>query len=841
MHKHLLSALVVSALLGLSASAGAQNDSKAAPWQAISNPVKPDPALEQRVNDLLSKMTVEQKIGQMIQAEIRSVTPSDVRKYALGSVLNGGGSFPNANKQAKPSDWLALADAYHEAAVTVGGTRIPVLWGTDAVHGHNNVFGAVLYPHNIGLGAGNNPGLVQAIGTATASDVVATGIGWVFAPTVAVASDFRWGRTYESYSEDPKIVSSLGTALVNGLQGEVGKPGFLAHGRTLATAKHFIGDGATVGGVDQGDVRIDEAELEAIHGAGYRGTLAAGAQTVMVSFNSWQGKKLHGHEYLINGVLKGKLGFDGIVVSDWNGIGQVSGCSNSNCVQAVLAGIDLFMVPEEWKAFHGNLMGAVQRGQVPMSRIDDAVRRILRVKARAGLLDAPLPSIRNAANPPASVGAVEHRALARRAVRESLVLLKNKAGILPLRRNQNILVVGSGADDISRQSGGWTLTWQGTGNSNADFPGATSIYSGIRAALAGIGQTEFSADGNYARKPDAAIVVIGEEPYAEGQGDRRDLNQALARPSDLALLKKMKSEGIPVITMVLTGRPLWMNPELNQSDAFVVAWLPGSEGAGIADVLFRRADGGIAHDFSGRLPFRWPATPTQATVVRTSAAEKPLFSAGYGLNYKQTDTLSDALPELAATASDATAAEVVLFERGPVPPWKLSLGDKGGWSLPVTGNSTRSAQGAVTVTAFDRKVQEDSRRLVWSGSGTGQVFLHSAAPQDLSALRKAGGALLIDMMIESRPSQPVELRIDCGYPCGAKANLSDVMRRAPLNTWFSLSVDLACFEKAGADLKRVDTGMLLATAGKFSLAITGARISPNRADKAVIRCDGARE
>lgn len=841
MHKRLLSALVVSALLGLPAGGSAQNESKAAPWQAITNPVKPDPALEQRVNDLLSKMTVEQKIGQMIQAEIRSATPSEVRKYALGSVLNGGGSFPNAKKQAKPSDWLALADAYHDAAVTVGGTRIPVLWGTDAVHGHNNVFGAVLYPHNIGLGAGNNPGLVEAIGKATASDVAATGIGWVFAPTVAVASDFRWGRTYESYSEDPKIVSSLGAALVNGLQGQAGKPGFLAHGRTLATAKHFIGDGATVGGVDQGDVRIDEAELEAIHGAGYRGTLAAGAQTVMVSFNSWQGRKLHGHDYLINGVLKGKLGFDGIVVSDWNGIGQVSGCSNANCVQAVLAGIDLFMVPEEWKAFHGNLLGAVQRGQVPMSRIDDAVRRILRVKARAGLLDAPLPSVRNAAKPLASVGAAEHRDLARRAVRESLVLLKNKAGILPLRRNQNILVAGSGADDISRQSGGWTLTWQGTGNSNADFPGATSIYSGIRAALDGIGQTEFSADGNYARKPDAAIVVIGEEPYAEGQGDRRDLNQAQARPSDLALLKKMKSAGIPVITVVLTGRPLWMNPELNQSDAFVVAWLPGSEGAGIADVLFRRADGGIAHDFSGRLPFRWPAAPAQAAVVRSAAAEQPLFAAGYGLNYKQTDTISEALPELEATATRAAAAEVVLFERGPVPPWKLSLGDKGGWSLPVTGNSTRSANGAVTVTAFDRKVQEDSRRVVWNGSGTGQVFLHSAAPQDLSGLRKAGGALIIDMMLESRPTQPVELRIDCGYPCGAKANLSDVMQRAPLNTWFSLSIDLACFEKAGADLTRADTGMLLATAGKLTLAITGVRMSPNRADKAVIRCDGARE
>ena len=542
------------------------------------------------------------------------------------------------------------------------------------------------------------------------------------------------------------------------------------NGFFIQITKHFIGDGATADGVDQGDARIGEAELAAVHGAGYRGTLGAGAQTVMVSFNSWQGKKLHGHEYLLNQVLKGRLGFDGIVVSDWNGIGQVSGCSNADCVPAVLAGIDLFMVPEEWKAFHGNLLSAVKRGQVPAARIDDAVRRILRVKLRAGLLDAPRPSQRLALHPAKPVGVAEHRALARRAVRESLVLLKNNKGLLPLKTDMHVLVAGDGADDIARQSGGWTLTWQGTGNSNADFPGATSVYKGIADALQGRGSVERSLDGNFKTKPDAAIVVIGEEPYAEGQGDRRDLNQARARPADLALLKKLKAQGIPVVTVLLSGRPLWTNPELNQSDAFVAAWLPGSEGAGIADVLFRKVDGGIAYDFTGRLPFRWPA-----------------------------------------------------------------------WSLPVTGNTTTSANGAVTVSSFDRKVQEDSRRVVWNGSGVGQVFLNSTSPQDLTALRKAGGALVIDMLLESRPTQPVELRIDCGYPCGAKGNLSDVFKRAPLNTWFSLSMDLYCFEKAGADLKRVDTGMLIATSGKLSLGITGVRMVPGMAGKAVIRCEAPRE
>jgi len=841
MNKRLTVAACLAALMAAPIYGTPQDTGKTANWERIPNPVPADPALEKRIDGILAAMTLEQKVGQMIQAEIRNATPADVRKYALGSVLNGGGSFPQTNKQAKPGDWLALADAYHDAAVDVGGTRIPVLWGTDAVHGHNNVFGATLFPHNLGLGAANDPALVEAIGVATAEEVAATGIGWVFAPTVAVASDFRWGRTYESYSENPDIVKSLGTALVNGLQGRAGSADFLRHNRVIATTKHFIGDGATADGVDQGDARISEAELAAVHGAGYRGTLGAGAQTVMVSFNSWQGKKLHGDEYLLNQVLKGRLGFDGIVVSDWNGIGQVSGCSNADCVPAVLAGIDLFMVPEEWKAFHGNLLAAVKRGQVPVARIDDAVRRILRVKLRAGLLDAPRPSQRLAVHPAKPVGAAEHRALARRAVRESLVLLKNNKGLLPLKTDMHVLVAGDGADDIARQSGGWTLTWQGTGNSNADFPGATSIYKGIADALQGRGGVERSLDGSYKTKPDAAIVVIGEEPYAEGQGDRRDLNQARARPADLALLKKLKAQGIPVVTVLLSGRPLWTNPELNQSDAFVAAWLPGSEGAGIADVLFRKADGGIAYDFTGRLPFRWPAEPQQARVIRDASAPKPLFTTGYGLSYAKPSTLADDLPEFGAAEAVTAASEIILFERGPVAPWKLSLGDKGGWSLPVTGSTTTSANGAVTISSFDRKVQEDSRRVVWNGSGIGQVFLNSTSPQDLTALRKAGGALVIDMLLESRPTQPVELRIDCGYPCGAKGNLSDVFKRAPLNTWFSLSMDLYCFEKAGADLKRVDTGMLIATSGKLSLGITGVRMVPGMADKAVIRCEAPRE
>jgi beta-glucosidase len=809
-----------------------------ADWQAIPNPVPANPQVEQRIEQILSEMSLEQKIGQMIQPEIRSVTPTEVRKYALGSVLNGGGSFPQGNKHAAVGDWALLAKAYFEASSPVGTSKtlIPVLWGTDAVHGHSNVYGATLFPHNIALGASHNAELVEAIGAATAQEVAATGIDWVFAPTVAVASDFRWGRTYESFSEDPTLVQKLGASLVRGLQGQAAHTEFLGPSHVLSTAKHFIGDGGTSNGMDQGDTRISEQELAAVHGAGYRGALGAGAQTVMVSFSSWQGLKLHGHRYLLTDVLKGKLGFDGFVVSDWNGIGQVSGCSNASCVPAVLAGIDMFMVPEEWKAFYTNLLASVTRGEVPIDRINDAVRRILRVKARMGLLDQAVAMQRHS-NTVAStvVGQSSHRELARRAVRESLVLLKNKGGILPLKRNMHVLVAGPAADDIGRQSGGWTLTWQGTGNNNADFPGATSIYAGIAESVKGYGSVELSPSGKHSKRPDVAIVVIGEEPYAEGQGDRSDLNLSSARPAELELLKRLKAEGIPVVTVLLTGRPLWTNPELNSSDAFMVAWLPGSEGAGIADVLFRAPDGSISHEVLGRLPFRWPAEPNHTQVVRNSTAPAPLFNLGYGLSYKSKDMLSDNLPVPFASASN-TLADMKLFERGPVSPWRLSVGDKAGWVLPVTGSKTRSANWVITLTSFDRAVQEDSRRAEWNGTGIGQVFLHTTPAIDLSKMRAAGSALVVDMRLEARPTNPVELRMDCGYPCGAKGDISAILKQVPLNTWFSLSMDLACFENAGADLKRIDTGMLIATGGKLSLSFTGVRIVPGAAAKSVIRC-----
>jgi beta-glucosidase len=643
-------------------------------WPVAINAVPRDPRIEARIADLLSKLTLEQKVAQMVQADIRYVTPDDVKTYRLGSILNGGGAFPANDKHADISDWVALADRFYDASMDTSGDvpAIPVIWGTDAVHGHNNVIGATIFPHNIGLGAAHDPDLVQRIGEATAQEVAATGIDWTFAPTVAVIRDDRWGRAYEGYSQQPELVRAYAGRMVQGLQGMAGSSGFLDANHIVATAKHFIGDGGTDAGIDRGDNLASEQELLDIHGQGYIAALEAGVQTVMASYNSWRGAKMHAQHHLLTDVLKTRMGFDGLVVSDWDGIDEVQGCSKDHCSQAVNAGIDLFMVPEQWRTFIQNTVAQVHAGDIPESRINDAVSRILRVKLRAGLFEKGRPSSRPLANRRALLGAPEHRAVAREAVRKSLVLLKNSGGLLPLRRNVKVLVAGDGANDIGKQSGGWTLSWQGTGNSNADFPGATSIFEGIRATVAAAGGTAtLSTDGSYRARPDVAIVVFGEDPYAEWHGDIRSLDYRgpdpvdISRPApevppsgawreprvaalestssrpartpavdpNLALLLGLRHKGIPVVAVFLAGRPRGVTAELDASNAFVVAWLPGSEGEGIADVLFRSIGGTVNFDFTGKLSFDWPRIAPQDGSDRGDGHVSPQFAYGFGLTY----------------------------------------------------------------------------------------------------------------------------------------------------------------------------------------------------------------
>jgi len=606
-------------------------------------PAASQPDLDAQARAIVAGMTLEQKVGQMTQAEIRSVTPDDVRRYYIGSILNGGGAWPGMNMHASVADWLKLSDDFYRASMSTDmKVKVPVIWGTDAVHGHNNVYGATLFPQNIGLGAAHDPALMARIGRATAEQVRATGITWAFAPTLAVVQDPRWGRTYESYSSDPTEVRAYAEAMVGGLQGQLGSPASV-----LATAKHWLGDGGTFHGVDQGETRTSEADLARTHAAGYYGALRANVQTVMVSYSSFTdtatGKawgKMHGDAHLIADVLKTRLGFGGLVVSDWNGIGQVPGCTNWHCPQAINAGIDLAMVPDDWKKFIAATIEDVRAGRIPMSRIDDAVTRIISVKLKSGLFAA---SPATGPHPDASaLDSPAVRDLARQAVRESLVLLKNDGGVLPLRRSGKILVVGKGADDLPMQTGGWSLTWQGDQTKTSDYPNGDTLLSALRKSL-GAGQVDYSADGTGVdpRGYSAVVMVAAENPYAEGKGDisfPASIRHTSRYPEDLAALDRVSGKGVPVVTVLFSGRPVGANDLINRSDAFVAAWLPGTEGLGLTDLLLAGNDGRAAYDFTGRLSFDWPAgdcLPQRGGIQ---------FARGYGLSLSSKSRLGR-LPE----------------------------------------------------------------------------------------------------------------------------------------------------------------------------------------------------
>jgi beta-glucosidase len=589
----------------------------AGPVRAAQLPYQ-DPSLpvSVRVADLLSRMSLDDKIGQMTQAERSAVTPAQITQFRLGSVLSGGGSAPSPNN---PTSWADMYDSFQSAALATP-LGIPLIYGVDAVHGHNNVVGATIFPHNIGLGATRDPDLVRRIGEAVAEEVTGTGVDWNFAPCVCVARNDRWGRTYESFGEKPELPSMM-TTFITGLQGEtLGGPTSV-----LATAKHYVGDGGTTNGVDQGNTELSEAELRAIHLPPFQEAVNRNVGAIMISFSSWNGVKLHGHQYLITTVLKGELGFTGFVVSDWNGIDQIDGQPGFTAEEvrtAINAGIDMVMVPDAWQTFITVLRSEVQAGRIPMSRIDDANRRILTKKFELGLFERPFTD----RSYTSTVGSAEHRALAREAVQKSLVLLKNDGDVLPLpTANQRIFVAGKSADNIGYQSGGWTITWQG---SSGNITPGTTILQGIRNTVAPsttvtYHHTGAGIDSSY----DVAIAVIGETPYAEGAGDRPgDMG---LDSTDLNTLATLRAAGVPLVVVLVSGRPLDIAAHLPNWDALVAAWLPGTEGQGVADVLF-----GVVGP-TGKLPVTWMASASQQP-INDGDGKTPLFPFGFGLEYGDT-------------------------------------------------------------------------------------------------------------------------------------------------------------------------------------------------------------
>ncbi|WP_323813715.1 glycoside hydrolase family 3 protein [Cellvibrio sp. NN19] len=769
-------------------------------WPAIKSAIKQDPAVEARIDDLIGRMTLEEKIGQLIQPEIKFLTPEDIKQYHVGSVLNGGGSTPGANKYAPLEDWVKLADSFYNASIDTSNGRIgiPIMWGTDAVHGLGNVVGATLFPHNIALGATHNPELLQQIGWATAREIAVTGLDWDFSPTVAVARDDRWGRAYESWSEDPQIVGDFAGKMVEGLQGKGSSETLFSNEHVIATAKHFIGDGGTLNGVDRGPTQGDETHLRDIHGAGYFSAIESGVQAVMASFTSYDGTRMHGHKYLLTDVLKGQMGFDGLVVGDWSGHSFIPGCTAVDCPESLMAGLDIYMVPEpNWKELYNNLLAQAKSGEVTAERLDDAVRRILRVKIRAGLFEKGAPSTRPLAGKKELLGAPEHRAVARQAVRESLVMLKNKGNLLPLARKQNILVAGDGADNIGKQSGGWSVTWQGTGNVNSDFPGATSIYAGINEVVSAAGgKATLSVDGSFSEKPDVAIVIFGEDPYAEMQGDVGMLAYKPRNPSDLELLKKLRSQGIPVVSLFITGRPLWVNRELNSSDAFVAIWQPGTEGAGVADVIFQKAEGGVNYNMKGRLSFSWPKNPDQTPLNKGDANYDPLFAYGYGMSYGEQNTLGDDLPEDGLKPAEALDV-LEIFNRRPMDPWQLEIIGFQNDVVPMNSNTVKAS--SLMIQAVDRDVQEDARRVQWNGSGSGQVALSVANRQDFINYYSSDSALVFDIKVNAAPSATTYLRLGCGSYCASDIDLSEKLKGFAGQDWQTVTVPFKCYPNSGAN------------------------------------------
>lgn len=613
---------------------------------------------------------------------------------------------------------------------------------------------------------------------------------------------------------------------MDGLQGAFGDA------NVMATAKHFVGDGATAGGVDQGVAKVDKRDMINVHGAGYYGALQAGVLSVMASYNSWDDVadgidygKMTGAQALLTGALKEKMGFPGFIVSDWNAIGQLPGCTNASCPQAINAGIDMVMVPDDWRAFIANTTRQVQAGEVPMARIDDAVRRIVRAKLRIGAFDR---------RPSQGAGAgdasrLQDRPLARRAVRESLVLLKNNHNVLPLKAGSRVLVVGKSADDIANQVGGWSLTWQGTGNDNADFPNATSVLAGIRA-VDGAAHVSFSADarGIDPKAYDAVIAVIGETPYAEMLGDlapAATLRHSDRYPEDLAVLRAAAATGKPVITVFLSGRPLFVNDLLNLSTAFIAAWLPGSEGGGIADLLFAGAAGKPAFDFRGTLAMPWPGVP--CPYARTDKADW-LFARNYGLHYPSRRELA-ALPTHAGVTTCAKTSTLTVFHTLAKPPFTLYLGSADGTQAQAVGSDLNARidwpaqHPQLSLRTVQVNTQQDAKAVTWHAPA--RFFVRSAPAADLRALLAAHGALQFDVVIDTPAAGKVQLYLGCGNACTRTLDVSRLFAGYRPGTRHAVSIPLRCFSTANLDFAQVEVPFGVIARQPFAAAFADIRVT----------------
>ena len=777
------------------------------------------------IDNLIQNMTLEQKIGQIIMPDIDEVTPEDARKYQLGTFLNGGGKFPNKNKNSSVEDWKKLSEEFYNASPVVNGVLIPILWGTDAVHGHNNVIGATIFPHNIGLGSTMNPDLIKNIGEAVAKEVLSTGIPWTFAPTIAVPQNDLWGRTYEGYSENPELVSMLGEAMILGLQGE--GDSFLDDNHVLATAKHFLGDGGTKDGIDQGNTIINEQELRDIHGEPYFAAIGSCIQTVMASFNSWNGEKAHGSDYLLQNILREQMGFDGLVVGDWNGHGQVPGCSKENCPQSFNAGVDNFMAPDEWKPLYENTLDQARNGQISIERLDEAVKNILSVKYLLGMFDGRKPHL----YPYNYIGDNKHRAIARQAVRESIVLLKNNNNTLPIKSGKHILVIGDSANKITKHMGGWTITWQGRENQNSEFPNSKSIYEAIKLkAENNGGSAEFSNSSDYEKKPDVVIFVYGEDPYAEGDGDRKHIFYENQDKRFLKYMREIADKKIPSVSLFISGRPLIVNEEINLSESFVQLWLPGTAIEGITDVIFTNKNNEINFDFKGKLSYSWPKFSHQTELNYGDKEYDPLFPYGFGLtyadeNYRDTINIKETIPQ---------RDEITLFLGSAYPSYKeiISYYDSDKNEQIYEGISAdiyKNEKAGILISKFDYKKQDDAKRIDFGKKNTMKFWeISSGSSEDLSYMKN--GSLELILKPQSSSDKKIELVIQCSKDvnqinisgtkeCYKAFDLSNLLIDEPIGVWKKITMPFSCLNNDNFEISSITSRAKLATSGDWVVDI----------------------
>ncbi|MDA7735283.1 exo 1,3/1,4-beta-D-glucan glucohydrolase [Gammaproteobacteria bacterium] len=786
------------------------------------------------INNLLKKMTLEQKVGQIIMPDIDEVSPAEAKAYQLGTFLNGGGKFPNKNKNSSINDWKKLSKAYYDASPVVDGIVIPILWGTDAVHGHNNVIGATIFPHNIGLGSTMNPDLIKSIGEAVAKEVLSTGIPWTFAPTIAVPQNDLWGRTYEGYSENSELVSLLGKAMIIGLQGEGDE--FLDTNHVLATAKHFLGDGGTKNGVDQGNTIISEQKLRDIHGRPYFDAINSCIQTVMASFNSWNGQKAHGSEYLLNNILRDQMGFKGLVVGDWNGHGQVPGCSKESCPESFNAGVDIFMAPDEWKLLYSNTLRQVKEGIISEERLNQAVKNILSVKYLLGMFDGRKPH----EYPFNYIGDASHKDIARQAVRESIVLLKNNNKTLPISSNKHILVIGQSANKITKHMGGWTITWQGRENTNDEFPNSLSIFDAIKLKAESIGSTvEFSSNALYNKKPDLVIFVYGEDPYAEGDGDRNNLFYRNQDKYFKNYMEEINNQKISSVSLFISGRPLIINEELNLSDAFVQLWLPGSAIEGVTDVIFTDKENNVSHDFKGRLSYSWPKISSQYELNFGDENYDPLFEYKYGLTYKDNTFIDTINIEGAIPA----ASEVTLFVGSAYPSYRevISYFDASKNENIYEGISSdifEHLKSDITISKFDFKKQDDAKTINF---GNKDIFksweIASGSSEDLTYMNQ--GAIQLVIRPKKIGNQKISFNIACSKSqetidktnssiCYQSFDLSNNLSSNTLNTWQVIEIPLACLQVDNFDITSITSRASIATQGNWIIDVHSLKYINNK-------------